>query len=434
MKNALFPQKRTYTINKITAIAIIFIIVLAGCLYSYDKSRFAESNSMQKIIKVGILHSLTGFMAMSEKAVADSALLAIEEINNRGGVLGCRIVPVVVDGKSDAKTFALEAERLIVLEKVQAIFGCWLSDSRKTVKPVLERYKHLLFYPVQYEGLESSPRIIYMGATPNQQIIPAIHWCFQHLGKKYFLAGSDYIYSHLVNTILRDKITAMGGEVVGEHYLTFGSKEAGELVMHINESRPDVILNTINGEGNISFFKELRNAGISPDKIPTMSFSLGENEIAAIGIENIAGDYACRSYFQSIENDVNRRFVAMFKEKYGKDRCVSDPMEAAYIGVHLWARAVEEAHTVNTDNVIMAMNEISMAAPEGIVHFDYTSNHLIKNARIGKVNNEGQFDIVWTSDTLLNPRPYLSYRTREDWHRIEQEYHSRWENSWSMKK
>ncbi|MGH8659546.1 MAG: urea ABC transporter substrate-binding protein, partial [Gammaproteobacteria bacterium] len=251
-------------------------------------------------IRVGILHSLTGTMAISETSVAEATVMAIEEINQQGGLLGRKIEPRVVDGRSDWPTFAKEAERLITEENVSAIFGCWTSACRKTVKRVVEKYNHLLLYPVQYEGLEQSPYIVYTGAAANQQLIPAVKWCFDHLGRKLFLIGSDYVFPRTANAIIKDHIAALKGKVLGEEYILLGSGDVKGVVRKIAQTRPDVILNTINGDTNVAFFKELRTAGITPKEIPTMSFSIAEDELRILGAAEMAGDYASWNYFQSI--------------------------------------------------------------------------------------------------------------------------------------
>ncbi|MEL6546690.1 MAG: urea ABC transporter substrate-binding protein, partial [Myxococcota bacterium] len=294
-------------------------------------------------IKVGILHSLSGTMAISEKPVVDATLLAIEEVNEKGGVNGRKLEAVIADGKSDWPTFAKEAQRLISEENVSVIFGCWTSASRKTVKPVFERLDHLLFYPVQYEGLEQSPNIVYTGAAPNQQIIPAVKWSFDNLGKKFFLVGSDYVFPRTANAIIRDQLAALGGEIVGEEYLLLGSKDVQSVVDAVVAAKPDVILNTINGDSNVAFYKALRKAGVSPKDVPSMSFSIAEPELQSMNVSSMIGEYTAWNYFQSAKGDANASFVRKFKEKYGADRVTSDPLEAAYFGVHLWAQAAGAA-------------------------------------------------------------------------------------------
>lgn len=397
------------------------------------QSGFIGRSTTKETIKVGILHSLTGTMAISEKAVVDSTLLAIEELNKQGGVLGRRIEPLVADGQSDLKIFANEAERLIVAEKVSVVFGCWTSASRKAVKPIFEKHKHLLIYPVQYEGLEQSPNIMYMGATPNQQIIPAVEWCFNHRGKRFFLVGSDYIFPRVANRIINDQISSMEGYVVGEEYLLLGSKNVQGIIEKIIAARPDVILNTINGDSNIAFFKELRSAGITSDKIPTMSFSIGESELEAIGIENVAGDYASWNYFQSIRTDENKDFVANFKKRFGADRVVSDPMEAAYTGVKLWAQIVETAKSTNIQVMSKQINIQSVVTPQGMIHADFVTNHMLKFTRIGRIRDDGQFDIVWSSKKLKRPMPFPRYRPRDEWAQLLQDLYDGWGQEWAAR-
>ncbi|MCP4267485.1 MAG: urea ABC transporter substrate-binding protein [Candidatus Brocadiaceae bacterium] len=382
-------------------------------------------------IKVGILHSLTGTMSISEKSVVDSTLMAIEEINLKGGLLGKRIDALVVDGRSDWPRFAEEAERLITVEKVSVVFGCWTSASRKTVKPVFEKNNHLLFYPVQHEGLEQSPNIIYTGATPNQQIIPAVKWCFDNLGKRFFLVASDYVFPRSANAIIKDQASALGAEIVGEEYVLLGSSDVGNVIMEIAEKKPDVIINTLNGDTNITFFRELRKAGITSDKIPTMSFSITEVELHTIGTSNIVGDYACWNYFQSVNSIENIDFVKRFKVKYGSHRVVGDPMEAGYFGVYLWAQAVKKAGSASVNNVIDALGRQSFQAPEGYVCIDHSNNHLWKTVRIGRVTHNGQFDILWNSGKPVRPVPYPASRDKSEWNEFLRKLYEMWDKKWA---
>jgi urea transport system substrate-binding protein len=370
-------------------------------------------------------------MAISETSVANATLLAIEEINARGGLLGRRVEPVLVDGRSDWPTFAREAERLVVDEKVSVIFGCWTSASRKTVRPVVERHDHLLFYPVQYEGLEQSPNIVYTGAAPNQQIIPAVKWSFDHLGKRFFLVGSDYVFPRTANAIIRDAVTALGGEIVGEEYMLLGSTDAREIVRRIGEARPDVILNTINGDSNAAFFRELRAAGVTPDRVPTLSFSLAEEELRSLGAGGMVGDYAAWNYFQSIDSPENRAFVERFRARYGADSVTSDPIEAAYFGVKLWAQAVEDAGTDATALVRENVKRQSLGAPNGIVYVDPETLHTWKPVRIGRIRADGQFEIVWTSEKPIRPVPYPIYRSRAEWNGFLERLSAGWGGQWA---
>jgi urea transport system substrate-binding protein len=382
-------------------------------------------------IRVGVLHSLTGTMAISERSVMEATVLGLEQINDAGGLLGRPVEHVVADGRSDAALFAREAERLITEEKVCAIFGCWTSSSRKQVKPVLERGDCLLFYPVSYEGLEFSRNIVYTGAAPNQQLAPAVAWSMEHLGRRCVLVGSDDVFPRVANAIIRDYWTALGGEIVGERYLPLGSAHVRDLVALIHDQRPDVIFNAISGDTNVFFFRSLRAAGITPDRIPTMSFGLAEEELRALDVTDLAGDYATRSYFQSIESPENGRFVSAFHRRYGGDRVTSDPIEAAYIGTKLWAQAVIQAGTEQVRAVRQSLGRQSYLAPEGMVYVDPDTQHLWKSVRIGRVRADGQFDVVWSSGKPVRPVPYPVTRTRAAWLAFLDDLYHGWEQQWS---
>ncbi|MBJ7260107.1 MAG: urea ABC transporter substrate-binding protein, partial [Chthoniobacterales bacterium] len=266
-------------------------------------------------IRVGILQSMTGTLAISARPVVDATLLAIEEINAQGGLLGRRLEPVIADGRSDSDVFAAEAERLMTKEKVSVVFGCWTSSSRKAVGPVFEKHNHLLFYPVQYEGLEQSPNIVYNGATPNQQVMPAVSYALANFGPRVFLVGSDYVFPRTANAIIRDQVAALGGEIVGELYMPLGGKNAAPIIDAIVAAKPDVILNTINGDSNIAFFRALREAGVRPDRLPVVSFSISETELPELGAEAMAGNYAAWNYFQSVDTPENRAFLEKFRAR-----------------------------------------------------------------------------------------------------------------------
>ena len=383
-------------------------------------------------IKIGILHSLSGTMAGSETEVVNATKLAIAELNQGDGLLGRSIVPIVVDGQSDPKIFAQGAERLIVEDKVCTIFGCWTSASRKAVRPVVEEHNHLLIYPVQYEGLEQSPNIFYTGAAPNQQIIPAVRWCFNEKNsRKFFLVGSDYVFPRAANEIMKDELKVLGGEVVGEEYLLLGSTKVESIVAKISEAQPDIILNTINGDSNIAFFHALRAAGVTAAKIPTMSFSISEHEIRNNKIiKDMAGDYAAWNYFQTIESDQNKEFISKIHAELGPI-AVTDPMEAAYFGVHLWANAVAEANTDDVNLIRARLRNQTFDAPHGKVRIDAESQHTWKTARIGRINLAGQFDVVWVSKSPEKPIPYPLTRTTEDWKAFLFDLKTGWGGKWS---
>lgn len=382
-------------------------------------------------LHVGVLHSQEGTMAISETAVLQSTLMAIEEINRTGGLLGRRLEPVIADGKSDPAHFAKEAERLITQEKVGVVFGCWTSASRKSVKPVFEKHQHLLFYPVQYEGLEQSPNIIYTGAAPNQQVMPAVSYCLEKLGRRVFLVGSDYVFPRTANAIIKDQVRALGGEVVGERYLPLGGTRAESLVAEIVAAKPDVILNTINGDSNVAFFRALRAAGVTPEKIPTVSFSISETELQHLDPRSMAGDYAAWNYFQSLDTPENKRFVEAFRKTAGPQAVTSDPVEAAYFGVHLWAQAVREAGTADPAAVRRAIRGQGFAAPEGLVYVDGDTQHTWKTVRIGRIREDGQFDIVWASRKPVRPLPFPIFRTRREWENHLSDLHKAWDGLWT---
>ena len=382
-------------------------------------------------IRVGVLHSLSGTMAISESAVVDATLLAIEEINAAGGLDGRRVQPLVVDGRSDWDHFAIEAERLITEEGVAVVFGCWTSACRKTVRPVFERHDHLLVYPVQYEGLETSPNILYTGAAPNQQIIPAVKWSFDHLGRRFFLVGSDYVFPRTANAIIRDQVTALQGEIAGEVYIPLGSTAVEETVQAILASRPAVILNSINGDSNIAFFRALRGAGITPAEIPTVSFSIAEAELPTLDIDLLVGDYAAWNYFQSLESPENRGFVARFRERYGAQRVTSDPLEAAYLGVKLWSQAVARDATSEVGIIRETVLDQSYHAPSGVVYSDPRNRHTWKTVRIGRIRADGQFQVVWDSGDPIRPEPFPAYRTRAQWQLFLDTLYRGWGGHWA---
>jgi urea ABC transporter urea binding protein len=389
-----------------------------------------SNGSAREPIRIGILHSLSGTMALSEKPVVEATLLAIEDLNARGGVLRRRVDAITVDAQSDPATFASEAERLITRDKVAALFGCWTSASRKHIRTVVERHNHLLFYPVQYEGLELSPNIVYAGAAPNQQIIPAVKWCFDHLGKRFFLVGSDYVYPRTANAIIKDQVGALGGEIAGEEYILLGERQVEGVVEKIVRGQPSVILNTINGDSNIAFFRALRERGLMPGKNPVMSFSVAEREVASIGPALMAGHYAAWNYFQSLSTPQNREFVKRFQARYGADRVVSDPMEAAYVAIHLWAQAVEAARTVDSAVVRRNIGDQSYLGPGGMVYVDRTTQHTWKVVRLGRIQPDGQFDIVWSSEHPIRPVPYPVYRRQSEWDDFLLRLYKGWGGQW----
>lgn len=361
-------------------------------------------------IKVGILHSLSGTMSISEKSVVDAERLAIKEINAAGGVLGKQIQPIVEDGASNWDTFREKATKLIDQDKVAVVFGCWTSASRKNVKPVFESKDHMLWYPVQYEGQECSKNIFYTGAAPNQQIEPSVDWLLKNKGKEFFLVGSDYVFPRTANTIIKAQLEALGGKTVGEDYLPLGNTEVTPIITKIKQNLPNggVIYNTLNGDSNVAFFKQLKGAGLTPDKYPSMSVSIAEEEVKAIGVEYLKGHYAAWNYFQTVDTPANKKFVAAFKKEYGENRVTNDPMEAAYIAVYLWKQAVEKAGSTDLAKVRAAAYGQTLDAPEGKVTVD-ANHHISKIVRIGEVRQDGLFDIVYATPAPVEPIPWNQF-------------------------
>lgn len=357
-------------------------------------------------IKIGVLHSLSGTMASSETPLVDAVRLAVEEANQSGGVNGAQIEMIVTDCRSDAAYCAQQAEKLITQDGVQALFGCWTSACRKAVKPIVEKHHHLLFYPVQYEGLEQSPDIIYTGAVPNQQIIPMVSWALQQRGKRAYLIGSDYVFPHTAHQIVKKMLVATGGHLLAERYVPLGEQNLDALVREIAVQRPDFVLNTLNGDSNLYFFRALRKAGIRAEDIAVFSTSIAEAELAMIGPELVAGHYAAWNYFQSVQSDENRAFIERFRRRFGQQRVLDDPMEASYIGVQLWVNALRRAGAMDIATVKNVLVHQTLAAPEGIVAVDTDTRHLWKPVRIGKARADGQFEIVWQSGRSMAPAPF----------------------------
>jgi urea transport system substrate-binding protein len=355
-------------------------------------------------IKVGILHSLTGTIAITEAHVVDAEKLAIDEINAAGGVLGRPLQSIVEDGASDWPTFAEKAQKLLESDKVAAVFGCYTSASRKAVLPVFERYNGLLYYPTYYEGLEMSKNIMYTGQEATQSVIPAVNWLAQNKGKKFYLIGSDYIWPRTTNRIARPTIAKAGGTVVGEDYFPLGNVEFSSVINKIKAAKPDVILSTVVGGSNVALYKQLNSVDITGKNQTILALSVTEEEAIGIGRENLVGVYSCMGYFQSVANPQNQKFVAAFKAKYGADRVVGDTLEAAYTAVYMWKLAVEKAGSLDVAKVVAASSNLAWAAPEGQVHFHVSNHHLWKHARIGTFKPDGQVQIVYESP-LIEPNP-----------------------------
>ena len=381
--------------------------------------------AQQKTIKVGVLHSLSGTMAISETVLKDVALMAFEEINAKGGVMGMKIEPVVVDPASNWPLFAEKARQLITQDKVAAVFGCWTSVSRKSVLPVFEELNSLLFYPVQYEGEELSKNVFYTGAAPNQQAIPAVEYLMSKEGgaaKRWVLLGTDYVYPRTTNKILRAFLKSKGvaDKDIDEKYTPFGHSDYQTIVADVKKfaaGGKTAVVSTINGDSNVPFYKELGNQGLKATDVPVVAFSVGEEELRGVDTKPLVGHLAAWNYFMSTKAPANDAFkdkwaaYAKAKKLPGADKpLTNDPMEATYIGIYMWKQAVEKAKTFDTDKVIAAMAGQTFTAPSGIVSkMDEKNHHLHKAVFIGEVKGDGQFSVVWKTKGPVRAQPWSPY-------------------------
>ncbi|HLU78068.1 MAG TPA: urea ABC transporter substrate-binding protein [Burkholderiaceae bacterium] len=376
-------------------------------------------------IKVGILHSLSGTMAISETSLKDVALMTIEEINASGGVLGKQLEPVVVDPASNWPLFAEKARQLLAQDKVAVVFGAWTSVSRKSVLPVFKELNGLLFYPVQYEGEELERNVFYTGAAPNQQAIPAVEYLMSEDGggaKRFVLLGTDYVYPRTTNKILRAFLHSKGvkDSDIDEVYTPFGHSDYQTIVANIKRFSTGgrtAVISTINGDSNVPFYKELGNAGLKATDVPVVAFSVGEEELRGVDTKPLVGHLAAWNYFQSIQNPVNAAFIEKWKS-YAKAKnlpnadtvVTNDPMEATYIGIHMWKQAVEQAKTTDVDAVIDTLGGQTFEAPNGFtIQMDKTNHHLHKPVYIGEINEDGQFNIVWKTEGPIRAQPWSPF-------------------------
>ena len=359
---------------------------------------------------MGILHSLTGILAISEMALKDAELLAIEEINAAGGVLGKKIETVVEDPESRfTDVFPDKAKKLLEKDKVAAVFGCWTSVSRRNVLPVFERNNGLLFYPVAYEGNETSKHVVYGGAVPSQQVVPALDWLLSEAGgsrKKVYFLGSDYVFPYTVHLVATRYLKAKGLAPVAAMLVPLGHREFADVVADIKLKAPDVLLNTVWGDSLVNLFNELAVAGLTADKLPVMSLSITEDELRGLEPAKVKGYFAAWSYFQSVDTAANRQFVKACKNKNGEESVTFDQVEAAYTLVHVWARACTKAKSFDTDKVREALKGLEIDAPSGKVTVDAKNQHSWKPFRVGRIRADRQFDVVYQSKKPLAPEPF----------------------------
>ena len=357
-------------------------------------------------VELGFLNSTSGVMSISEQTVRDALILAATEINDAGGILDKQIKFIEEDGKSEPTVFAEKINKLLTEDKVAAVFGGWTSASRKAMLPVVEGANGLLFYPVQYEGLEASKNIYYTGATTNQQIIPAMDFLKSKDVKTLFLAGSDYVFPRTANKIIKQYAKELGIEIVGEEYVPLDKDDWTTQVAKIAAAKPDFVFNTINGSSNVGFIKAYYEANLGPENSPIISVSIAEEEAPSMG-EDLTGQFAAWNYFQSVKSPANEKFIKAFQAEYGKNRPTSDPMEAAYTSLYLYKAMVEKAKSFCVDAVNESSDGVSFEAPEGLVTVNGENHHIAKTGLIGQINEDNQFDIVSSSDGPIEPDPFL---------------------------
>lgn len=406
-------------------LALGLLLVVGGAVFLRRELR------RDRPIRVVVIQSLSGTMRPYVAPVVDATRMAIAELNERGGVRGRRLEEVVVDDSSDPRVAARALERALGTGDVAAVFGCWTSACRKSVRPVVERHGVMLFYPLQYEGLEDSPNIVYTGAAPNQQIIPALKWSLVNFGPRVFLIGSDYVFPRAANAIIRLYAERWRGQVVGEAYVPLGSGDVEAVVAAIAAARPDVILNTINGTTNSYFFAALGRAGIgprSPHPVPVLSLSIPEGSLTA---PLVGGSYVAWNYFQGIDAEANREFLHRFRLRYGAARVVNDPMESAYVSVFLFAGALTAATSRDADGLRRALANQAFAAPGGMLFVDGATLHTWKTARIGRFQPEGPIEAVWASARPIPPMPYPPGRTKAQWEDFLRRLYMGWGGNWS---
>lgn len=409
-------MQRRFTLKTLTVAATVATLAMTGL-----------SAHAQSTIKIGVLHALSGTMAISETVLKDTVLMAVDEINAKGGVLGKKLEPVIVDTASDWPLAAEQAKQLISKDKVAAVFGCWTSVCRKSVLPVFEETNSLLYYPVQYEGEELSKNVFYTGAAPNQQAIPAVEYLMSQDGggaKRFVLLGTDYVYPRTANKILRAFLHSKGvkDEDIMEAYTPFGHADYQTIIANIKKfasaGKKTAVISTINGDSNVPFYKELGNAGLKATDVPVVAFSVGEEELRGVDPKPLVGHLASWNYFMSVKNPTNDEFVKKWSA-YAKAKNIAghkdkpltnDPMEATYVGIYMWKQAVEKAKSTDTDKVIAAMAGQTFAAPSGFtLKMDEKNHHLHKPVLIGEVRADGQFNVVWKTKGPIKAQPWSPF-------------------------
>jgi urea transport system substrate-binding protein len=398
-------------------------------LASRIEPRGTQARGARPEIQVGVLHSQTGFLRELEAGVLRATLLAFQEINDQGGLLGRRIVPTVADGRSSETVFMEQAAHLVGCDDIVTLFGCSTSSSRRRVRPLIDDNEHLLFYPFQHEGIEASPHIAYVGPAPNQQALPAVDWLLGKGRSNFLLIGSDYVYPVVTNEVVKDRIASLGGTVVGERYFGMGCRDFREAVDALAQLAPDAVILTIVGlESNYAFLQQLHRARC---RMPTVvSLVLSEDDLANIPIEYTAGIYTLFSYFQNIDHPLNQDFVRRYKQRFGDRSRIGGYMESAYVGVFLWAKAVQKAECLDRRAIKLAMKGISHFGPGGMAYMDEENNHVWRHVRVAQVGRDGEYHVAWNSARPVRPEPYPPCKSVDEWHAYLRQLRERWRGRW----
>ena len=408
-------MKRIYLIN----ILLILILLL---IYFFEYS----STIQNKPIRVGLLFSTSGYLAANELPVMRATLLAIEEINQKGGVDGRQLLPIIYDTKSELKKYSALASKMITTDHVNVIFGCWTSESRKAVKPIVEKYHNLLIYPRKMEGLETSENIIYLGALPNQQFVPAAYWMFEHYGSRVYLLGSDTISAQVENEILSHNTKLHGGDIIATNYILRDNSNLDAVINDIIKKKPDFIFNLMNAPINASFYHRLHELtsmkGLS--RPPVMSFDVSENELKTIGMHKMSGDLTAWSYLFQDNSPENRKFLDAYVRKYGSLDRINDTVATAYAGVYLWSEAANQAPSITPRTVRDFLLAQSISSPVGPLYIDPHSGSAWRSIAIARINKKQTYDVVWRSSAPIEPIVYPFFKTKSEWAMFERKlYH-----------
>ncbi|MEA1917278.1 MAG: transporter substrate-binding protein [Campylobacterota bacterium] len=413
-----------------------FTLIVFSILVFIALSIFAFIHIKEEPIVIGLIHSKTGVMAKSEKSVLDVTLFSIEQINRSGGLLGREIVAVVKDGKSSDDGYK-EALQELLHENITTIFGGWTSSSRKAMIPLLEKSNALLFYPLQYEGFESSKNIIYLGLTPNQQIVPTINYATKNFGTDAFLIGNDYIFPRVANRFTKEIARYFSMNIVGEEYRLLSERDFKDVAINIKKSKPSFILNTLNGDSNMAFFKALKDANISIKDTPVFSLSLTQVEVKEIakelGIEAIEGSYATWGYFDSLEGKKNEELKKQFRKKFDNDIAITDPMHSAFLGVKLWAKSVDYMKKSDTSSVMNGIKGSSVDGNGDVMFVSEIDNHTWRSVRIAKVDDEAILEVVWDTESIQEAKPFPRYIDSNEIKKYIGELYKKWGNNYEAK-